>query len=195
MDDFSGDSWSAGEPDYAAAPSDAALPPMSALAAASMMAPQAPSAAAPPMLPANANGTGLRRQDMPPDQRYAPPAHVPPALRGMGADVPPGLMEPLTPAPAPVQDGGGHMLGFALLAVGLGTVVGIKYGGGLYGGAAGGLAGGSLVNGVRAARMAVRGDPHSDREAIVSGTYTVLGFGLAGYLLYKARQQPSHKAA
>lgn len=175
MDEFGGADWATGEPDYAAATSG---PPLAAAAAITMQqvaAQQAPAASDPPML------APPRRGDLPPDQRYAPPVHqapppsvLPPAARrvAMGSATMPG-------------ESGGHMLGFALLAVSIGTIVGIKYGGGVWGGAAGALAGGSVVNGVRAVRMAVRGDAQSDREAIISGTYTVIGLGVAGYLIYK----------
>lgn len=175
MDEFGGADWATGEPDYAVSSQEPPLAPAAVMAmrqqAAAPMPQQGPPMLAPP-----------RRHELPPDQRYAPPAHQPPPV-----DALPPLARRSAMGATAAPESGSHMLGFALLAVSIGTIVGIKYGGGVWGGAAGALAGGSVVNGVRAVRMAVRGDAQSDREAIISGTYTVLGLGVAGYLLYKTR--------
>lgn len=176
MDEFGGADWATGEPDYAASSQE---PP---LAPAAMMAMQQQAAAAPVPQQNPPTLAPPRRHELPPDQRYAPPVHQAPP-----ADVLPPVARRVGMGAAAAPESGSHMLGFALLAVSIGTIVGIKYGGGVWGGAAGALAGGSVVNGVRAVRMAVRGDAVSDREAIISGTYTVIGLGVAGYLLYKTR--------
>lgn len=84
----------------------------------------------------------------------------------------------------PLEDG--HTLGLALLLTGVGSALGVAYAG-IFGGIAGGLAGGSVVNAVRAYRCMVKGTQDDDREAIISGTYSVIGAAAAGYLLYKGR--------
>jgi len=76
-----------------------------------------------------------------------------------------------------------HSLGLALLLVTVGAGVGLKLGGAM-GGVAGGLYGGSLVNAIRAARCVTHGVPDSDKEAMRSGTWALVGAGLASYLVY-----------
>jgi hypothetical protein len=85
----------------------------------------------------------------------------------------------------PVEDG--HTLGLAILLTGIGSALGVVYGG-VFGGIGGGLVGGSIVNGIRAWRNVKKGTSDGDREAIVSGTYAVLGAGAAVYLLYKGHE-------
>ena len=77
-----------------------------------------------------------------------------------------------------------HMLGFGLIASSLGAVAGLRIGG-VYGGVAGTLFAGSAVNLYRAAMHASRGTPEGNREAIVSGTYSLIAAGLGGYISYK----------
>jgi hypothetical protein len=78
----------------------------------------------------------------------------------------------------------GHTLGLALLLVGVGGAIGVKYGG-LFGGAAGTVYGGSAVNAIRAARAVMQGTPEADREALVSASYAVVGIGFATWLVWK----------
>lgn len=88
--------------------------------------------------------------------------------------------------PVPVENG--HTLGLALLMSGVGSLVGLHYGG-LYGGAAGVLYGGATVNAVRAGRNLLAGTPEADHEAAVSGTYAVLCAGLASWILWRTLPQ------
>lgn len=96
-----------------------------------------------------------------------PPMH---AMRGFGDD---------TPASS------SNLLGLALLAVPVGGYVGSRYAG-LLGAVGGALGAGAAVNSVRAARnfWGEQG-PDAKGEAMVSATYAVLGFAVAGYLLYR----------
>jgi hypothetical protein len=94
-------------------------------------------------------------------------------------------------APAPTSGLGatvisenGHTLGLALLLVGVGGAIGVKYGG-LFGGSAGAVYGGSAVNAIRAARAVMQGTPEADREALVSASYAVVGIGFATWLVWK----------
>jgi hypothetical protein len=107
---------------------------------------------------------------------------------------PPGLA-PSSPEAAPVNGFGanlvpenGHTLGLALLLVGVGSAIGVKYGG-VFGGVAGAVYGGSTVNGIRAARAVVQGTPEADKEAMVSATYAVIGAGFATWLVWKSTQR------
>jgi hypothetical protein len=113
----------------------------------------------------------------PPPPRFPPFPVAPGALSGPL----PSLGEP----PARTST----MLGVALLAVGVGGVVGAKVGG-LFGGLAGVLYGGASVNAIRAMRSLVDGSSESDQEAAVSGTFAVLGAGVATYVLYRTRKSP-----
>lgn len=81
----------------------------------------------------------------------------------------------------------GHMLGMSTLVVGVSALVGARFGG-FYGGIAGSLFGGSAVNAYRAISHATAGTPQSDREALISGTYTILAAGLAGFILYQSQK-------
>lgn len=80
------------------------------------------------------------------------------------------------------------MLGLSLLVVGVGVAIGAKYAG-LFGGIAGGLYGGASINAMRAVKNLTDGQPESDREAAISGTYAVLGAGVATYVLYQTRAE------
>lgn len=75
-----------------------------------------------------------------------------------------------------------HLLGLATVAVPVGVFAGIKYAG-PYGGVAGALLAGAAVNAIRT--MKLTGTPDSGGEAVISGTYALLGGALGGYLLYR----------
>jgi hypothetical protein len=79
------------------------------------------------------------------------------------------------------------MLGLALLLVGVSAAVGVHCGG-AYGGVAGALYGGAAVNGIRAVKNMARSSPEATREAIASGTYAVLGAGVATWLAFRAHE-------
>lgn len=74
------------------------------------------------------------------------------------------------------------MLGAAFVIVGVGSAVGASRGG-LFGSLAGGLYGGAVVNTVRAVRV-MKSD---SKEAVLSGTFAIVGAGIATYLLWKSR--------
>lgn len=119
---------------------------------------------------------------------YAPPEHV--------AAQP---YPPPQPFPARKKKGLGEppqrtsaALGLSLLLVGVGAALGAKYRG-MFGGIAGGLYGGALINGIRAVRSLTDGAPSSDTEAAISGTYALLGAGVATYVLYQTRASADDK--
>ena len=87
-------------------------------------------------------------------------------------------------APNPDVTERAHMLGFGLIASSLGALAGLRIGG-VYGGVAGTLFAGSTVNLYRAVIHASRKTPEGHREAIISGTYSLLAVGLGGYIAYK----------
>lgn len=118
-----------------------------------------------------------------------------PSLRGAPGAAPstPRHIMPLAPPSVGVVPGMGavsetvpmsHMLGMSVLLPAAGTIAGMKYAG-LYGSLGGALGAGSLINAYRAVKYMLRGDDESDREAIISGTYALVGLGAAGYLLYR----------
>lgn len=76
---------------------------------------------------------------------------------------------------------GSHMLGLSALAVGLGAIVGYRYGG-IYGSFAGSLFGGAAVNAYRALYYYKEGTPEGDKEAAASATYAALTIAMGGYL-------------
>lgn len=76
------------------------------------------------------------------------------------------------------------MLGLATIALGIGSLVGFKYGG-AFGSIAGALVGGSLVNSYRALYYYKEGTDEGDKEAGVAATYAALTTALAGYLVIK----------
>jgi hypothetical protein len=120
---------------------------------------------------------------------YGPPSAV--AVRyEQGGPLPIGYAGygPAMGADPPVPLENGHTLGLALLLSGVGSLVGLHYGG-LYGGAAGVLYGGATVNAVRAGRNLLAGTPEADHEAAVSGTYAVLCAGLASWILWRTLPQ------
>lgn len=82
----------------------------------------------------------------------------------------------------------GHMLGFATVAVGLGAVLGARLGG-VYGGIAGTLFAGAATNGYRALLHGLEKTPEGKREALISGTWSVVAAGAGGYLLYMTRKR------
>jgi hypothetical protein len=85
-----------------------------------------------------------------------------------------------------------HFLGATFLAVGTGAAIGTAYtidgNNGLYGGIAGGLFGGAAINIARAIRAMTKGDKAEDKEAVVAGTYALVGIGIASYILWKTRK-------
>jgi len=82
----------------------------------------------------------------------------------------------------------GHLLGFATVATGLGAVLGIRLGG-TYGGIAGTLFAGSATNAYRAVLHGMQGTNEGRREALISGTWSVIAAGAAGYILYATRSK------
>jgi hypothetical protein len=76
-----------------------------------------------------------------------------------------------------------HMLGVSTVVVATATIIGTRFGG-LYGAVAGSLFGGAGLNALRAIRHAMNGTPEGDKEALVSGTYTVVAAGMGGYLTW-----------
>lgn len=87
----------------------------------------------------------------------------------------------------------GHMLGMSVLLPAAGTITGMRIAG-MYGGLGGALGAGSLLNGYRAIKYMLKGDKESDREALVSGTYAVLGLGASVWLFYKGLSGTKTKA-
>jgi hypothetical protein len=89
----------------------------------------------------------------------------------------------------------GNSLGLAFILFGLGAYLGTKYVGGLYGGVAGAIYGGAASNLLRSARFVTRGTPATDREALVSATYGVIGVGFGSYILWKTKRPAREKYA
>ena len=111
---------------------------------------------------------------------------------------PPGAMTAPGYHPVAMQMGtmaneGSHMLGLSALAVGVGALVGWRYGG-PYGGIAGGLLGGALVNGYRALSYYKEGTAEGDKEAAVSATYAALTTAVGGYLIATKAKTPEPEA-
>lgn len=79
---------------------------------------------------------------------------------------------------------GAHLLGLSTLLVGVGSLVGLRFGG-LQGATSGALFGGAAVNLYRAVKFSTLGSAEADREAMVSGTYAVAAAAVAGYILWK----------
>lgn len=99
------------------------------------------------------------------------PAPAPgPRRRGVGQD----------PAAAPPP----NHLGLVLTTVAAGAVAGGVYKGAL-GALGGALAGAGLANAIRAITAVQLGDPDADKEAMVAGTYSLIDFGIAGYIAYR----------
>lgn len=143
---------------------------------------------APPMTSPPGQGQMLRQPQI--ERPVAPPQPMPPsmamALARPGPMPPRGIFSNGDPALGTVEEiSPGHMLGFSLLLPAVGTVLGAKYGGGAYGAFGGGILGGSLLNGYRAAKNVTQGTRDGDKEALISGTYFLLGLVGAGYLFYK----------
>lgn len=86
-----------------------------------------------------------------------------------------------------------HMLGLSTVTVATATVIGTRFGG-LYGAIAGSLFGGAGINAMRAIKHAMVGTPEGDREALVSGTYTVVAASLGGYLTWQGIKAKRAKA-
>lgn len=152
---------------------------------------------------------GVMPQHQPP---APPPMQQPPMpqpVRAVEGPVP--QMQPMPPMPyypmqppQPVRAVNGmgdaaslqtrHTLGLSLVLVPLVGLAGLYYGG-PFGGAAGVFLGGSAVNAYRAARNVTQGSPDSDREAMVSGTYAVLGAAVGGYIAWRVYEAKHHKPA
>lgn len=149
----------------------------------------------PPRAPAVRAGPRMA-VPMPPPPPVFPPGYVPAGPMPMGYG--PGGPMPMRP---PGMRGFGddtaasssNLLGLALLAVPVGGYVGSRYAG-LLGAVGGALGAGAAVNSVRAARN-FWGDqgPDSKSEAMVSATYALLGFAVAGYLLYRGHSSSRAK--
>jgi hypothetical protein len=97
------------------------------------------------------------------------------------------LLQPLGDAATGIPPEDGNTLGLALLLTGIGSALGFSYAG-PYGGIGGGFAGGSIVNAWRAYRCMALSTPAGDSEAIVSGTYAVLGAAASAYLFYRGHE-------
>lgn len=96
--------------------------------------------------------------------------------RGMGA--------------TPAQEYG--LAGVALLAVPSATAYG-AYKAGPFGAAAGALLAGAAINAFRAVKSVTKGAATDDKEAVLSGTFAVVGTLAAFWLLWKGKQKPSKK--
>jgi len=87
-----------------------------------------------------------------------------------------------------------HTLGLSLFLVPLVGAGGL-YAGGPFGGVAGVFLGGALVNAYRAVRNVTAGNPDADREAMISGTYAVLGAAVGGYIAWRVYEAKHSKPA
>jgi len=85
-----------------------------------------------------------------------------------------------------------HALGMSTLAVGIGTVAGMRWGG-VYGALSGSLFAGAALNAYRALQLTMRADAASRREAAISGSYAVATGMLAGYLAYRGHKTKTEK--
>ena len=92
----------------------------------------------------------------------------------------------------PEAEIGGHLLGVSTVLVGIGSLLGVRFGG-LYGGVAGALFGGAAVNAYRAVSHAFHGTSESRKEALVSGTYALVAGGLGGYVAWKVDRKKATK--
>lgn len=79
-----------------------------------------------------------------------------------------------------------HLLGMSVVGLGVGSVVGYRYGGG-YGALAGGLFVGAAINAYRAIHYFKQGGPSDDKEAQVSGFYALAGAAVGAYVWSKAQ--------
>lgn len=142
-----------------------------------------------------------------PQQPMGPPPMAQPvrAVEDMQAPLPPmPYYGAPMPPPQPVRAVNGlgdvesvklrHTLGLSLVLVPAVGAVGLYYGG-PFGGVAGIFMGGAAVNAYRAARSVTQGSPEGDREAMISGTYAVLGLAVGGYLAWRIYEQKHHKPA
>lgn len=120
-------------------------------------------------------------------------------------DLPPALADaigPLNPGPTQYarlatgdiipagETGDRALLGAAFVLVGAGAAIGAAKAG-LFGSIAGGLYGGAAVNAIRATRTA----KVNRQEAVISGTFAIVGAGVATYLLWKSQQSKSGRAS
>jgi len=117
-------------------------------------------------------------QPQAPPQYMAPSPYAPPSMGPMPGDLMPG--DPMGEMPHERA----HMLGLTVITVALGTAVGAKYGG-VYGGIAGGVLGGTAVNAYRAFSYFREGTKEGDKEAQVSGFYTVATAALGAVIWSK----------
>lgn len=112
-----------------------------------------------------------------PATTFVPVQHPAVAQQAVGA-------VPAQDLPHVMPNEAGHMLGLSLVALGAGTYLGYRYGG-VFGSLAGALVGGAAINGLRAALYLRRGAPEDKREALVSGSYALVGAVGAAVLWYK----------
>lgn len=157
-----------------------------------------------PELPMPANLTGPTPPVVPvaaPPPMPQPQPIIPPAFPGPGLPARPGPMPPrgIFSGGVPALGLGseeissGHLLGASVLFPVTGTIIGMKFGG-MYGGLGGAVLAGSFINAYRAVKNALQGTESGDKEALVSGTYAVLGFAGAGYLIYRGLSTKTAKA-
>ena len=170
-------------PAPALAPSSSALAPSGVSQGSQpvLMPPQAP----PPMpMPPSRQLVSRPGPSRPAPSRPGPsrPGPMPPG--GIFAQGVPGMGNDPDGLGAPVEIPTAHMLGASVILPAAGAVIGMKYGG-MYGGLGGSILAGSLVNAYRALKNYSQGTDEGDKEALISGTYAVLGFAGSGYLLYK----------
>jgi hypothetical protein len=147
----------------------------------------ASSARAEPRLPQSMAESPLYSAPEPssvPVNKGPPPEVVFPAMQG---PAPQGANEMFI-VPAGMPHERAHMLGMSTIAVGVGTVMGMRWGG-VYGALSGSLFAGAAVNAYRALQYGMNGDAHSSREAAVSGSYAVATALLASYLAYRGYQE------
>lgn len=114
---------------------------------------------------------------------YAPMAMPPMAAPGMpDVGAPPMMTGIFDDSMGDIEHEPAHTLGLSVLAVAVGAVAGVRYGG-LYGGVAGSLFAGAAVNAYRAFVHFKEGTEESDQEAKISGTYAV-GAAVLGAVLW-----------
>ena len=140
-------------------------------------------------------------QPMPTPDDFAAIAPAPQEQRpALNDDLPPALRSAVAASPLRHRGVGGlgmdeaqaasdrTLLGAALVLVGVGAAIGANKGT-MFTAIAGGLYGGAAVNAWRSARVA-----KTDRkEAIVSGTFAIIGGGIATWLLWRHRESTATK--
>ena len=133
--------------------------------------------------PAQFEQFAQQQESVPQFRNDLPPAV---AMTATASSLRPGAVAGFSGALGAEPDRGSALLGPAFLAVGAGAMVGGAKAG-FFGAAAGALYGGSAINAVRAFRAA-----KTDRtEAVVSGTFAIVGAGVATWLLWKRSSKAS----